>query len=54
MDWMSYVLRLKFHKKAHSMKSKERLWALIKEGPIHEVMKDHEGPKSQKEGTIKK
>ena len=31
------------------MKSKERPWALTKEGPIHEVKKDHEGPKSQKE-----
>ena len=39
----------KFHKKAHSMKSKERSWALTKEGLIHEVKKDHEGSKSQKE-----
>ena len=31
------------------MNSKERLWALTKEGPIHEVKKDHESPKSQKE-----
>ena len=30
------------------MNSKERSWALTKEGPIHEVKKDHEGPKSQK------
>ena len=30
------------------MKSKERSWTLTKEGPIHEVKKDHEGPKSQK------
>ena len=36
------------------MKSKERPWALTKEGPIHEVKKDHEGPKSQKEGKRKK
>ena len=36
---------------AHSMKSnKERLWALTEESPIHEVKKNHEGPKSQKEG----
>ena len=35
------------------MKSKERPWALIKEGPIHEAKKDHEGPKSQKEGKKK-
>ena len=26
-----------FHKKAHSMKSKERPWVLTKEGPIYEV-----------------
>ena len=32
------------------MKSKERPWVLTKENPIHEVKKDHEGPKSQKEG----
>ena len=33
------------------MKSnKERLWALTEESPIHEVKKNHEGPKSQKEG----
>ena len=31
------------------MKSKERPWVLIKESLIHEVKKDHEGPKSQKE-----
>ena len=30
------------------MKSKERPWALTKEGPIHEVKKDHEGAKSKK------
>ena len=42
----------KFHKKGHSMKSKERPWALIKD-PIHEVKKDHEGPNSQKEGKKK-
>ena len=30
------------------MKSKERPWVSTKEGPIHEVKKDHEGPKSQK------
>ena len=30
------------------MKSKERPWALTKEDPIHEVKKEHEGPKSQK------
>ena len=35
------------------MKGKERPWALIKEGPIHEVKKDHEGSKSQKEGKKK-
>ena len=29
-------------------------WALAKEGPIHEVKNDHEDPKSQKEGKIKK
>ena len=33
------------------MKSKERPWALTKESPIHEVKKDHESPKSQKEGN---
>ena len=31
------------------MKSKEIPWTLTKEGPIHEVKKDHKGPKSQKE-----
>ena len=36
------------------MKSKERPWALTKEGPIHEVKKGHEGSKSQKEGKKKK
>ena len=36
------------------MKSKERPWALTNEGPIHEVKKDHEGPKSQKEGKKRK
>ena len=36
------------------MNSKERPWALIKEGPIYEVNKDHEGPKFQKEGKRKK
>ena len=36
------------------MKSKERPWVLTKEGPIHETKKDHEGPKSQKEGKRKK
>ena len=36
------------------MKSKERPWTLTKEGPTHEVKKDHEGPKAQKEGKIKK
>ena len=36
------------------MKSKERSWVLTKEGPIHEVKKDHEGLKSQKEGKRKK
>ena len=40
----------KFHKKAHSMKSKERLWVLTKEGLIYIVKKEHLGPKSQKEG----
>ena len=34
----------------YSMKSKERPWALTKEGLIHEVKKDHKDPKSQKEG----
>ena len=32
------------------MKSKERPWALTKEGPTREVKKDHEGLKAQKEG----
>ena len=36
------------------MKNKERPWALTKKGQIHEVKKDHEGPKSQKEGKRKK
>ena len=35
------------------MKSKERSWALTKEGLIHEVKKDHESSKSQKEGKKK-
>ena len=35
------------------MKSKERSWALTKEGLIYEVKKDHEGSKSQKEGKKK-
>ena len=35
------------------MKSKERPWVLTKESLIHEVKKDHEGPKSQKEGKKK-
>ena len=35
------------------MKSKERPWVLTKEDLIHEVKKDHEGPKSQKEGKKK-
>ena len=39
---------------AYSMKSKERPWALTKEGPTHEVKKDHEGVRSQKEGKRKK
>ena len=33
---------------AHSMKSKERPWALTKECPIHEVKKDYEDPKVPK------
>ena len=32
------------------MKSKERPQVRTKEYPIHEVKKDHKGPKSQKEG----
>ena len=43
----------KFYMIAHSMKSKERPSVLTKEGQIHEVKKDHEGPKSQKEGKKK-
>ena len=35
------------------MKSKERPRVLTKENPIHEAKKDHEGPKSQKEGKKK-
>ena len=35
------------------MKSKERPRVLTKEDLIHEVKKDHEGPKSQKEGKKK-
>ena len=35
------------------MKSKERPWVLTKEGPIDEIKKDVEGPKSQKEGKKK-
>ena len=38
----------------YSMKSKEKPWALTKEDAIHEVKKDLEGPKSQKEGKKKK
>ena len=44
----------KFYMIAHSMKCKERPWALTNEGSIHEVKKDHEGSKSQKEGKRKK
>ena len=44
----------KFYTIAHSVKSKEKPWALTKEDPIHEVKKNHEGPKSQKEGKRKK
>ena len=36
------------------MKSKERPWALTKEGPTCEVKKDHEGPKVQKRRKKKK
>ena len=43
------LLRTKISQEAHSMKSKERSWALTKEYSILEVKKDHEGPKSQKE-----
>ena len=35
------------------MKSKERPWVLTKEDLIYEVKKDHEDPKSQKEGKKK-
>ena len=35
------------------MRSKEKPWVLTKDGPIHEAKKDHEGPKSQKEGKKK-
>ena len=35
------------------MKSKERPWALTKEGPACEVKKDREGLKAQKEGKRK-
>ena len=35
------------------MKSKEKPRVLTKEDLIHEVKKDHEGPKSQKEGKKK-
>ena len=35
------------------MKSKERPWVLTKEGPIDEIKRDDEGPKSQKEGKKK-
>ena len=35
------------------MKNKERPRVLTKEDLIHEVKKDHEGPKSQKEGKKK-
>lgn len=40
----------KCDKEAYSMKSKERPWALEKEGPTREVKKDHVDPKTQKEG----
>ena len=36
------------------MKSKERPRVLTKEDLIHEVKKDHEGPKSQKKEKRKK
>ena len=36
------------------MKSKERPCALTKEGPIHEVKKGHEGPKSPKKKKKKR
>ena len=42
----------KFYMIVHSMKSKERPWALTKKDSIHEVKKDHKGPKPQKEGKI--
>ena len=32
------------------MRGKERPWVITKKGLIHKVKKDHEGPKSQKEG----
>ena len=44
----------KCDKKAHSMKSKERPQVLTKKSPVHDVKKDHEGPKAQKEGRWKK
>ena len=31
------------------MKSKEGPWALVKEGPTHEVKNDHDDPKAQNE-----
>ena len=48
-----YVEDQKCDKEVHSMKSKERPWALTKEGPAREVKKDHEGLKAQKEGKRK-
>ena len=36
------------------MKSKERPWALAKEGPTREVKKDHKGQNAQKEWKRKK
>ena len=42
---LSFFWGPKFHEKVHSINSKERPQALTKEDPIHEVKKDHKGPK---------
>ena len=47
-------MRTKISQEIPFHESKERPWALTKEGPIHEVKKDHEGLESQKKKRKKK
>ena len=53
-SYIDYCWGPKFDKKAHSMKSKARPWALTKERPTHKAKKDHEGPKAQKKEKERK